>query len=122
VAKIVGEVNYQPGALPLLQYALTELFEQRQGRLLTHEAYQAIGGTVGALAKRAEELYGGLDEQGREIARQMFLRLVTWAGLRIPGGFSRSGFSPSRAVRCDGRIDTLRLPSSLAGRPTAPDG
>ena len=77
VAKIISEVNYQPGALPLLQYALTELFEQRQERLLTHAAYQVIGGTVGALAKRAEELYRGLDEQGREIARQMFLRLVT---------------------------------------------
>jgi len=77
VAKMIGEVNYQPGALPLLQYALTELFEQRQGRLLTHESYQAIGGTVGALAKRADELYDGLNEQGRENARQMFLRLVT---------------------------------------------
>ena len=43
---------YQPGALPLLQYALTELFEQRTNRKLTHEAYQAIGGTVGALDHR----------------------------------------------------------------------
>ncbi len=77
VAKIVGEVNYQPGALPLLQYALTELFEQRQGRLLTHDAYQSIGGTVGALAKRAEEIYAGLDDAGKEAVRQMFLRLVT---------------------------------------------
>jgi hypothetical protein len=61
VSSIVADVNYQPGALPLLQYALTELFEQRQGRLLTREAYQAIGGTVGALAKRAEELFVNAD-------------------------------------------------------------
>ena len=77
VAKIVAEINYQPGALPLLQYALTELFEQRKGRFLTHEAYQVIGGTIGALAKRADELYLGLDDTGKEAARQMFLRLVT---------------------------------------------
>ena len=77
VASIVGDVHYQPGALPLLQYALTELFERRQGRLLTHEAYHAIGGTVGALAKRAEQIYAELTEQGQEAARQMFLRLVT---------------------------------------------
>ncbi len=32
VANIIQDINYQPGALPLLQYALTELFEQRQGR------------------------------------------------------------------------------------------
>lgn len=31
VAKIVSEVRYEPGALPLLQYALTELFEHREG-------------------------------------------------------------------------------------------
>src|SRR5260221_2615290 len=76
VASIVSEVNYQPGALPLLQYALTELFERRQGRLLTHEAYRAIGGTVGALARRADEVYEGLDVEEHELARQIFLRLV----------------------------------------------
>jgi len=76
VASIISEVNYQPGALPLLQYALTELFERRQGRLLTHEAYREIGGTVGALAKRADEIFAGLEEAGKEAARQMFLRLV----------------------------------------------
>ncbi|MBL8161719.1 MAG: hypothetical protein JNJ61_06995, partial [Anaerolineae bacterium] len=77
VAAIIGDVNYQPGALPLLQYALTELFEQRQGRLLTREAYHQIGGAVGALAKRAEELYLTLNASDQETARQMFLRLVT---------------------------------------------
>ncbi len=49
-ATIIDDVLYQPGALPLLQYALTELFEQRDGRSLTHEAYTAIGGATGALA------------------------------------------------------------------------
>jgi serine/threonine protein kinase/energy-coupling factor transporter ATP-binding protein EcfA2 len=77
VAAIIGDVNYQPGALPLLQYALTELFEQRKGRLLTREAYQAIGGTIGALAKRAEEVYLALDAEAQAITRQIFLRLVT---------------------------------------------
>ena len=31
----------------------------------------------GALARRAEEIYLGLGEQGREAARQLLLRLVT---------------------------------------------
>jgi serine/threonine protein kinase/WD40 repeat protein len=76
-AAIISEVNYQPGALPLLQYALTELFEHREKRLLTHAAYRAIGGTVGALAKRADELYLELDDTGQAIVQQMFMRLVT---------------------------------------------
>ena len=37
VARIIEDVFYQPGALPMLQYALTELFEQRQGRLLKQD-------------------------------------------------------------------------------------
>lgn len=77
IATIIGDVNYQPGALPLLQYALTELFESRQGRLLTREAYEALGGTVGALAKKAEEVFQSMSEPTQAITRQIFLRLVT---------------------------------------------
>ena len=74
---IVGEVHEEPGALPILQYALTELFDQRDGRLVTREAYDQIGGVRGALARRAEAIYLALDEQGKEASRQLFLRLVT---------------------------------------------
>ena len=76
VATIIDDVLYQPGALPLLQYALTELFEGRAGRTLTHAAYEIIGGTAGALARRAEELYHEQDSAGQEAIRQMFLRLA----------------------------------------------
>ena len=39
VGAISADVAEQPGALPLLQYALTELFERREGRMLTGETY-----------------------------------------------------------------------------------
>jgi len=77
LSAIVADVNDQPGALPLLQYALTELFERRDGHTLTLTSYQDIGGTLGALARRAEELFESLGDEGQEAARQMFLRLVT---------------------------------------------
>lgn len=77
VEQVVSQMNYQAGALPLLQYALTELFDRREGRLLTTKAYQQIGGAVGALANRADEIYQGLTEEGQELAHQMFMRLVT---------------------------------------------
>lgn len=77
VTTIVGDVNYQPGALPLLQYALTELFEAREGRLLTREAYHTIGGTIGALARRADEVFLELGAREQAAAQQIFLRLVT---------------------------------------------
>ncbi len=77
VAAMLDDVHDQPGALPLLQYALTELFEERQDRLLTRAAYQAVGGVLGALGQQAEALYAGLDESNQGAARQLFLRLVT---------------------------------------------
>jgi WD40 repeat protein/DNA-binding CsgD family transcriptional regulator len=77
VSRIVSDVHYQPGSLPLLQYALTELFERRDGRTLTQAAYQEIGGTGGALANRADEIYLEQNDDGREMIRQLFLRLVT---------------------------------------------
>ncbi len=77
IATMVSEIHYQPGALPLLQYALTELFDNRDGRCLTRHTYEAIGRTTGALARRAEAIFDELDAAGREAAHQMFLRLVT---------------------------------------------
>jgi WD40 repeat protein/DNA-binding SARP family transcriptional activator/tRNA A-37 threonylcarbamoyl transferase component Bud32 len=76
-AELVAEVQDQPGTLPLLQYALTELFERRQHAILTLGAFREIGGVAGALARRAEALYQGLNAAGREAARQLFLRLLT---------------------------------------------
>ena len=74
---IVADVVNEPGALPLLQYAMTELFDERQNGLMTRAAYEEIGGVLGALGQRAEEIYESLDRAQQEAARQMFLRLVT---------------------------------------------
>ncbi len=51
VGDLLFEVQGQVGALPLLQFTLDQLFQQRSGHLLTLKAYQEIGGVKGALAK-----------------------------------------------------------------------
>lgn len=76
VAEIVAEAAEHPTALPLLQYALTEVFERRRGSVIELPAYREIGGVSGALADRAEGLYAVLDEDARITTRQVFLRLV----------------------------------------------
>ena len=73
---MIADVARQPGELPLLQFALTELFEHSDGQRLTREGYAAIGGITGALGRRADDAYATLDPEGREVARQAFLRLV----------------------------------------------
>ena len=52
----------QPGSLPLLQFALMELWQRREGRRLTVAAYKAIGGLQGALKNRADDVLGQFDD------------------------------------------------------------
>ncbi|HWL90153.1 MAG TPA: BTAD domain-containing putative transcriptional regulator, partial [Actinomycetota bacterium] len=77
VAAIVTDVVHQPGALPLLQYALTELFERREDERLRLEPYLAMGGVAGAVSARADRLYEASGPEGRRAIRQVLLRLVT---------------------------------------------
>jgi len=76
LAELVTDVMGQPGALPLLQFTLAELFDRRQNATLTPAAYRELGGVAGAVARGAEEAYGALGQQRRSAARQLFLRLV----------------------------------------------
>jgi DNA-binding SARP family transcriptional activator/energy-coupling factor transporter ATP-binding protein EcfA2 len=76
VAQIVADVAEHPAALPLLQYALTELYERRRDRLIRMEDYVALGGLAAVLARRAETLYADLDPLSQRAARQVMLRLV----------------------------------------------
>jgi len=115
-ASIAKEVSYQSGALPLLQYALTELFDRREDGWLTRQAYQAIGGAVGALAKRAEDIYNHLDPESQQAARQIFLQLVALGdvenGSAVISDTRRRAFradllaSADDAEALDGLIDT----------------
>ena len=53
VRTMVRDVAGQAGGLPLLQYALTELFAGRSSNVIALDAYQELGGVSGALAERA---------------------------------------------------------------------
>ncbi|CAN5870553.1 hypothetical protein BH23ACT4_BH23ACT4_11830 [soil metagenome] len=76
VTRIIDDVRDEPGGLPLMQYALTELFSNQVNNTMTLGAYEQSGGVAGALANRAEEIYGNLTTEGRTAARNLFLRLV----------------------------------------------
>lgn len=75
--QMVNDVGEAPGALPLLQFALTEVFERRSGDMLTRRVYADVGGLTGALARRAEEVFTALLPTAQQLTEQLFLRLVT---------------------------------------------
>ncbi len=68
-----------PGALPLLQFAATQLWEHRDtaSKLLTMQGYAAMGGVEGALARHADTVLEDLTPASRALVRSIFLRLVT---------------------------------------------
>ena len=81
VETLLDEVVNRPGGLPLLQFALREMWGRQSGRKITRKSYDDIGGVEGALAQRAEAIYaamtrGGLDAGMARAFRQLFTRLV----------------------------------------------
>ena len=76
VERILDDVEDEPGNLPLLEFALTELWQQRKGKQLTHTAYQHIGKVQGALARHADQNYGKLSAAQKEQVRRIFIQLV----------------------------------------------
>ncbi|WP_157984740.1 nSTAND1 domain-containing NTPase [Lentzea terrae] len=65
------------GSLPLLSHALLATWEQGRHRTMSIADYAATGGIHGAVARTAEIVFTGLAESDQDLARQLFLRLVS---------------------------------------------
>ena len=68
--------------LPLLQFALTELWEARKGDVITEDSLAKIGGVTGALARHADQVLMSLPADQRAAARRILMMLVTLEGTR----------------------------------------
>lgn len=77
VQQILDDTGSEPGSLPLMAYALDELYLlcKDQGDL-TFQAYESFGGVQGAIGTRAENTFLGLDEAAQAALPQVFLKLV----------------------------------------------
>ncbi|MGH9336729.1 MAG: WD40 repeat domain-containing protein, partial [Vicinamibacteria bacterium] len=86
VAEILGEVSREKGALPLLAFAASKLWEKRdrEERRLTREAYLSIGGVAGALAQHAEETLSSIGRDQEPLVREIFRNLTTGSQTRVP--------------------------------------
>ena len=84
VEEMVDEVADERGALPLLAFAVSRLWElrDRERPLLTREAYEKIGGVAGALAQHAEATLEAIGTERLPIVRELFRNLVTAKGTR----------------------------------------
>lgn len=76
VELILEQVGDEPGHLPLVEFVLRRLWEDRQGDQLHHAAYKAMGELQGAVAQKAEALFSQLSNADQRKVQQIFLRLV----------------------------------------------
>ena len=82
VESLVNFTVRTDGALPLLQFALAELWTVRQEAEITPRALESIGGVEGALARHGDNLLGTLQPAQRKAARRLLMSLVTLEGTR----------------------------------------
>jgi DNA-binding PadR family transcriptional regulator len=75
---VLQDVGQEQGCLPLLQFALTELWEERDRHThqLTLAKYHQLGGVIGALNRHAEQIYHSFTKQQQVWIKKIFLRLV----------------------------------------------
>jgi serine/threonine protein kinase/formylglycine-generating enzyme required for sulfatase activity len=83
VDELVAFVRDNPGSLPLLQFALAELWAERDPErgVIPKHALSSIGGVASALARHADGVLLGLGAD-RAAARRVLVRLVTLEGTR----------------------------------------
>ncbi|UJB72983.1 pentapeptide repeat-containing protein (plasmid) [Acaryochloris sp. 'Moss Beach'] len=76
VTEILNDIEGAPGSLPLLQYTLKELWNQRQDNQLTFGIYQNLGGIQGTLDQRATAIYNSFDEAEQQTVQHIFQQLT----------------------------------------------
>lgn len=82
VSQMALDVIGQRGALPLLQYALQELWRvcieepKSPEPILTKQGYEQIGGVKGALNNRANLIYQSFSPDDQKLVKELFIKLV----------------------------------------------
>ncbi|MFI6060596.1 hypothetical protein [Streptomyces sp. NPDC051286] len=118
--RIVADAGNEPGRMTLVEFALTRLWERRTRSMLTHAAYDDLGGVAGALARYADDAFDAQVEPSEvPVAKRLFAQLVRPDD---GGGFTRK---PARVTDLAPELRALAdrlVPTKLLVRGRTPDG
>ncbi|HWM85393.1 MAG TPA: serine/threonine-protein kinase, partial [Kofleriaceae bacterium] len=111
VQQLTDSIDDSPGALPLLQFALAELWQRRDvdRAIIPETALVQVGGVAGGLARHADSVVTALGPSERAAARRILLGLVTAEGTRA----SRERLELAAA---DDRVGAAALEALVRGR------
>lgn len=80
IAQIINDMQGEPGALPLMQFALKDLFDSRQEKggliALTLNDYLGRGGIHKSLERHADKTFAAFNKEEQELARSIFSSLI----------------------------------------------
>ncbi|MBC7930583.1 MAG: hypothetical protein H7Z38_08435 [Rubrivivax sp.] len=123
VEQLVKEIYGDPSGLPLLQFTLLKLWEQKERGSITLASLRRRGDCREALANSADEFYGGLEERvEKEVARRVLLKMVRLSeGLEMTSNRVRRG-ELHEAIKNPRQIDEVlrRLDAAHLVRITRP--
>jgi TIR domain len=94
VNRMLNDVAGAPGALPILEYALSQLWVERHLGVLTSASYNAFGGVAGAIGDKANQIYNTLSATEQQATRALLGRLV-----RVSPADTEDTYTRQRATR-----------------------
>ncbi|MFD5446822.1 hypothetical protein [Streptomyces sp. NPDC127100] len=75
--RVVEDAADEPGRMPLVEFTLTRLWERRERSMLTHAAYDELGGVTGTLVGYADDAYRThVPDADEGLARRLFVQLA----------------------------------------------
>lgn len=125
VDRLLADADDQPGAQPLLQEALVQLWAQQRYRFISVAAYRAMGGLATALSRRADKVLAQLSEGQAQLARRTLLRLVAFGEgrphtrRRLPMAALRGSEPAAELAAVLAALTSSRLIVTSAGRGAA---
>jgi WD40 repeat protein/energy-coupling factor transporter ATP-binding protein EcfA2 len=113
---LLQDILGEPAGLPLLQFTLLKLWENRERNRVTRATYDKVGGGRLALARSADTFYAGLIPEEQVTARRLLLRMIRpGEGLEITSSRVRradlysGGEDPGRVDRVLAKLLAARL-------------
>jgi formylglycine-generating enzyme required for sulfatase activity len=113
---LLDDTGDEPGALPLLAFALEQLYQAKTVEgLLTHAAYQAFGKVQGAIGQRADAVFARLPAEVQARFTEVFRELVEVDERGVPTRRRAKLSEVSHSPQSQQLIDALTKARLLVG-------
>jgi WD40 repeat protein len=120
--KILTDATTHAELLPLIEFLLRELFENRSSDgLLSYSQYERLGGVRGAIEKQAEAAFSALSKEGQDVFEEMLSELIAVDGtdgiIAVRRSSPMSAWSSSSAKRevAESLIQSRLLKTEMQG-------